>query len=310
MKPTQFTLSSSAALLSMSLILGCGDKTAQPPAQQSGAASEFDHGHSHDGEADHGHPHEGDGGHSHGAGPHDGTLADWGGGKYHVEFTVNHDKKEATVYILGSDEKTPEPIMAESLLLTINEPQLQTDLLPVPLDGESDGKSSRFVGTHDSLATVMEYEGIISAEVDGTPYAGNFKEELHDHASHGHSHGADDALVWEGEPKEHAGLVIKLGHHGTHLHAGEEVEPAVSITRDGEPVSDAKVFNALVSGDGQTVLVEEIATVYEPTTDEEPAHYSQGAFAIPEDPTNVVIRFRIVAADADEVTFDVPLSVE
>ena len=36
------------------------------------------------------HAHPGDHGHSHGAGPHDGTLADWGGGKYHVEFTVDH----------------------------------------------------------------------------------------------------------------------------------------------------------------------------------------------------------------------------
>ena len=58
---------------------------------------------------------------------------------------------------------------------------MQVDLLPVPLDGESGGKSSRFVGTHDGLATVMEYEGTMSAEVDGTPYAGNFKEEAHVH---------------------------------------------------------------------------------------------------------------------------------
>jgi hypothetical protein len=65
----------------------------------------------------------------HGASPHDGTLADWGGGKYHVEFTVDHYNKEATVYVLGSDEKTPEPITAGSLLLTIKKLQLQIDLL-------------------------------------------------------------------------------------------------------------------------------------------------------------------------------------
>jgi hypothetical protein len=194
------------------------------------------------------------------------------------------------------------------VLLTIQAPELQTDLFPVPLDGEPEGKSSRFVGTHDGLATVMEYEGIISAEVDGTPYAGNFKEEAHGH-HHGHSHGEDDALVWEGEPKEHAGLVIKLGHHGKHLHAGEEVEPAVSITRDGQPVSDAKVYNSLYSTEGAE-LAKEVATVYEPTTEEEPAHYAQGGLMIPADLSKVVIRFRIVPADGEAVEYDVPVTVE
>jgi len=173
MKKFHLTLSLAAALLSISLMVGCGDKTAeQPPAQQTGTSSttESDHGDSHKVE-----------GHGHGAGPHDGTIADWGGGTYHVEFTVDHDRKEATVYVFGSDEKTPEPITPESILLTIKEPQMQVDLLPVPLDGESGGKSSRFVGTHDGFATVMEYEGTMSAEVDGTPYAGNFKEEAHGH---------------------------------------------------------------------------------------------------------------------------------
>lgn len=175
-------------------IFGCGPKTDvqtsdSKPSKQSSAES--DHEHTHDEKGGHGHSH-GEGHHDHGAGPHDGTLADWGGGAYHVEFTVDHDKKEATVYILGSDEKTPTPIAAESILLTIKEPSLQTDLKPVPLEGEAAGKSSRFVGTHDGLATVRNFEGTISAEVDGTPYAGNFKEEAHGHA-HGHSHGEDDS---------------------------------------------------------------------------------------------------------------------
>lgn len=303
MKVFQFTGLSLAALLSMSFIVGCGSKTAEKPATSMTATPATS-------ESDHGHPHPHDGGHGgHGAGPHDGTLADWGGGKYHVEFTVDHENKEATVYVLGSDEKTPEPINAEKLLLTIKKPELQTDLLPVPLDGESASKCSRFVGTHDGLATVMEYEGIISAEVDGTPYAGNFKEETHGGAGHTHSHGADDALVWEGEPKVHLGFTIKLGHHGKQLHAGADVEPAVSITHNGETVADAQVFNALLSADGK-VLAKEVATIYEPTTEDEPAHYAQGALSIPKGVTKVVIRFRIVPADADAVEFDVPVSVE
>ena len=117
-------------------------------------------------------------------------------------------------------------------------------------------------------------------------------------------------MVWEGEPREHAGVVIKLGHHGKQLHAGEEVEPAVSITRNGEAVSDARVFNALFSADGQTQLSEEVATVYEPTTAEEPAHYAQGALVIPRYVTSVVIRFRVVPSGADAVTFDVPVTLK
>lgn len=305
MKISRIGYLSMTALLTVSLVTGCSKPSETPSSQQSGtgASAESDHGHDH---GPGGHDH-GEGGHGHGVGPHGGTVADWGGGTYHVEFTVDHDKKEATVYVLGSDEKTPVPITTESVLLTIKKPELQTDLLPVPLDGEPEGKSSRFVGTHDGLATVMEYEGTISAAVDGTPYAGNFKEEAH--GSHGHSHGEDDALVWEGEPKEHAGLIIKLGHHGKHLHAGEEVEPAVSITRDGQPVNDAKVFNALLGEDGKE-LAKEVATVYEPTTDEEPAHYAQGGLKIPVGVSKVVIRFRIVPADGEAVEYDVPIVVE
>lgn len=74
------------------------------------------------------------------------------------------------------------------MLLTIKAPELQVDLTPQPQDGDPEGKSSRFVGTHEGLSIVKEYEGTMSAEVDGTPYAGNFKEEAHDHEE-GHSHG-------------------------------------------------------------------------------------------------------------------------
>lgn len=130
---------------------------------------------------DHAHPHKSDGGHGHGAGPHEGTLADWGGGKFHVEFTVDHDKQEATIYVLGSDEKTAAPIKATDgkLLLTITEPSFQVELTAQPLEGEADGNASRFVGKDERLGVVQEFAGTISGEVDGTPYAGEFKEEPH-----------------------------------------------------------------------------------------------------------------------------------
>ena len=300
MKTSLNLLTAFVATSTLTFLSGCGgsdEPAPSTPATQPAAAQTE--------EGDHGHPHPHGG---HGAGPHDGTLADWGGGAYHVEFTVDHDRKEAVVYILGSDEKTAEPIKATTVLLSITSPEFQVELTAMPLEGEADGLCSRFVGTHDSLGIVQEFQGTISGDIDGTPYVGEFNEEAH--GAGGHTHGEDDALVWEGEPVEHAGTQLLLGHHGKHLHAGEEVEPAVSITRDGKPVTDAKVFNALVSADGKTVLAKEVPTIFEPTTEDEPAHYAQGALAIPKDVKKVAIRFRVVLSGEEAKTFDVPVTVE
>ena len=165
--PTAFLLTSAL------LIAGCSSETSDTPARSAANSAEDDHAHPH--------PHEADAGHSHDDAPHDGTLADWGGGDYHVELTVNHDNQEATVYILGDDAKTPKPVSTDKLLLTINDPKLQTDLLPAPLDGETAESCSRFTGTHEGLGVVQQYSGIISAEVEGTPYSASFKEEAHGH---------------------------------------------------------------------------------------------------------------------------------
>ncbi len=130
-------------------------------------------------------------------------------------------------------------------------------------------------------------------------------------SGHAHSHEGDDALVWVEEGVEHAGFVLALGHHGKHLHAASFVEPAVSITRDGADVADAQVFNSLVSADGETVIREEAATVYEPKTDEEPAHYAQGKLHLPKGAQEFLIRFRIVLPETDdELTREITIDVD
>lgn len=151
--------------LAMSAMVGCSEqpKPGPTPAAPTTAASTEE-------------------GHSHGEGPNGGAVADWGGGKYHAEFTVNHDTQESTVYILDDSAKNPAPIKTENLLLSITEPAFQVELLPQPLDGEAEGTSSRFVGKHEKLGIVQEFAGTISGEADGTPYAGDFKEEAHGHA--------------------------------------------------------------------------------------------------------------------------------
>jgi hypothetical protein len=154
-----------ACLLTLTLALGCGggDQPAPKPTPAPSTAKE-EHGHE--------------------AGPHEGTLADWGGGKFHVEFCVDHDKQEATVYILGSDEKTATPVKTDKLLLSINDPKFQVELVAAPQEGETEGTASRFIGKHESLGKVQDFAGTISGEVEGTPYAGDFKEESHGEHKH------------------------------------------------------------------------------------------------------------------------------
>lgn len=174
-RPMDFA--AAAILIGAFCAVGCSQAPAPPQAPAKAAAAKgSDHGHSH-GDGDH---------HDHGAGPHDGTLADWGGGKYHVEFTVDHDKKEAVIYVLGSDEKTAVPVKTADgkLLLTIREPAFQVELAARPLAGEGDGTSSCYGGTHANLGIVREFAGTISGEVNGTPFAGEFAEEPHGDHDH------------------------------------------------------------------------------------------------------------------------------
>lgn len=166
------------ALAAIMGFVGCNNTT--DSGTQSTSKPTSDHGHDH-GHGAHDHSVEG---HSHGVGPHDGTIADWGGGKYHVEFTVDHSKQQATVYVLGSDEKTPVPIDAKSIELSIKAPELLVTLQASPQEGDPEGKSSRFIGTHEKLGVVQEYAGTMTGVVDGTPYSGDFTEEAHGDHKH------------------------------------------------------------------------------------------------------------------------------
>ena len=157
-------------------LVGCKQETAPTtPTTTPATTAGDDHGHSHADGEEHA-PHGG-----HGAGPHEGTVADWGGGKFHLEFTVDHDKQEGTVYILGADEKTPSPIDASEIELSISDPAMQVTLKAAPQEIDPAGQASRFVGNHEKLGVVQEYAGTISGVIDGTPYSGDFKEEAHGH---------------------------------------------------------------------------------------------------------------------------------
>jgi hypothetical protein len=116
----------------------------------------------------------------HGKGPNGGVVFDLG--KYHAEFTVDHDKKECAILILGADEKTITPVAAKELTLTTKEAKTKDGKTVPPMtiklvqQGESGGKASKFVGTDTGLGNVADFEGTVLGEIDGKPSQGRFKE--------------------------------------------------------------------------------------------------------------------------------------
>ncbi len=115
--------------------------------------------------------------HGHGTGPHEGVVFDFSGGKWHGEFKPSHTNKDATVWILGADEKTPAPIKVEKLRLVVSNtnPKITIDLLPV--DADKDGKASTFTGKDPGFGVEMEYKGTVFFTLDGKQSSGDFEEK-------------------------------------------------------------------------------------------------------------------------------------
>ena len=116
----------------------------------------------------------------HGKGPNGGVIFDLG--KYHGEFTVDHDKKECTVLVIGDDEKTPTPVAAKELTVTTKESKTKDGKVVPPMTikmlpkDEAGGKASKFVGTDPGLGNVADFEGTVIGEIGGRPSQGEFKE--------------------------------------------------------------------------------------------------------------------------------------
>ncbi len=150
-------------VLGCALVVGCG----QPPAAATKPEVKGDKEKAKDDD------------HDHGPGPHKGTVLELG--KYHGEFTVDHPTKTATVYVLDGGVKNAAPIAAGKLGLSIKSPAFQVDMKAMPQEGDPPGKASRFVAVHDNFGKEQEFEGTVNVVIDGKPYAGDFKEEDHDH---------------------------------------------------------------------------------------------------------------------------------
>lgn len=74
-------------------------------------------------------------------------------------------------------------------------------------------------------------------------------------------------------------------------------------------VDDAVLRNALISKDDSAVLVDYVPMVFEPKTEDEPAHYAQGGLKIPADAGNVQVRFELKLPGVDEAaTFEIDVA--
>jgi hypothetical protein len=132
----------------------------------------------------------------HGAGPNGGVVFDLGA--QHAEFTVDHDKKELMILVLGDDGATPAAVAATEFIVTTKETKAE-DGTVVPrmavvasaVDAE-DGKASKFVGSDPGIGKVADFAGTVSGEIDGTPVMGEFDEAG---SSHGHAHTPHDGVV-------------------------------------------------------------------------------------------------------------------
>lgn len=165
------TLSTISAAMLFVLAVGCNDG----PGPDAHADSHADHGGSAPAADAHAHPTEG---------PHHGHLIELGKEEFHAELV--HDKAAVTIYLLDAAAKTAVAIDSTEVVVNLKhdgKPE-QFKLAAAPLDGETDGKSSRFQSTDAELAGHLDdtaSEPRLNVTINGTPYTGSMSHVHDDH---------------------------------------------------------------------------------------------------------------------------------
>ena len=255
---------------------------------------------------------------------------------YPLHAAVSSDSTSGTLTLrtLGADAETVQPIKAQEIKLAMKHgnhfdkftfkatPQakdspgtasvfsVQSRHLAKALAGKA-GRSAELLLTLDGKQLVGRPEAAHGHHEHGHHEHGHHEHGHHEHEHHDHEHGhaAVNVLVWHKE-FEFQGNAIRLGQHGLVVESGTELEPAVSIDREGQPVKNAKVSTSLLTADGKQILTEPQRTHFEPKTEEEPAHYAQAFLAVPKDAKQVTIRYRIDWEDGETTTRDVLIQTE
>jgi hypothetical protein len=162
-------------LLALLSLVGCGSPAANaPPAEEA-------------------HEHE----HEHAAGPHGGAIIELG--EYHGELVHDDAAGTVTVYVLDGAATANVPVDSKEASINITREGLgkQFALAASPVEGETDGKTSRFVSSDAELAN-EQVNPAAAAVFDITIGEQQFRgmvEHAHEH-DHDHEH--------EGEEADHA----------------------------------------------------------------------------------------------------------
>lgn len=122
-------------------------------------------------------------------GPHHGDLIELGQEEYHAELVHNEDS--VTIYILDSGAKATVPIEATEITINLihdGKPE-QFKLTSSPVEGDPEGKSSRFQLSEAHLSHALEHDDAnakVNVTINGKAYHGDLHHN-HDH-NHDHSH--------------------------------------------------------------------------------------------------------------------------
>lgn len=123
-------------------------------------------------------------------GPNGGHIVELGEEEFHAEVAVDKDRK-LTVWLLDESMKAAKPVEngTVQIMTKVDAKDVTLDLVAAPLEGEADGKCSRFELAADQVpGAVMDIEGLtgdLSLKFGDKTLKSSLTEG-HDHDDHGH----------------------------------------------------------------------------------------------------------------------------
>jgi len=135
--------------------------------------------------------------HEHASGPNGGHLIELGEEEYHAEVVMDEAAHTLTVYLLGSDAKTAQPIADSAVTLNLDVAGATTEftLSAASSEGDPEGQASRFQlseGLPETIHDAEDLHGSVSVSINGQAYTGAIEHDHdhgHDHDDHGHADG-------------------------------------------------------------------------------------------------------------------------